>query len=107
MSGRRYSNAPTYRYATLLPRQPLANRQHRWERFVRFNLIPVGRARHVVGAVVGVAVLDRHLEALAEVDRVFDVEAVVGRLAAPVGPCPAVLARDRGCRTLRRDNRRC
>lgn len=59
-------------------RQPFFYRRQRRERLVRLQLIPVRRAGDIVGAVVGVAVLDGNADASAEVDGVLDMEAVVG-----------------------------
>ena len=62
-------------------------REPEWR--MRLELVPVGRARHVVGAPVRVAVLDRHPDRFAEVDRILDVEAVQRGLARPSSDRPA------------------
>ena len=56
--------------------QSLFDRRQRWERFVRFGLVPVGDGVIVVGAGVGVAMLDGRLEGFGEGDRRVEVEAI-------------------------------
>lgn len=66
------------------------------ERLVRQRLVPVRDRREVVGALVGVAVLDGHPDRGLKRDRVLDVEAVQGDFAGPVvpaGECDAVVGR--------------
>lgn len=48
--------------------------------------IPVGNAAHLVTQVVGMPMLDRHLDLTSEIDRVFQVEDVTRLVAAVTAP---------------------
>src|SRR5207237_8316722 len=66
--------------------QPRVDGREGRELRVRLGLVPVSGARPVVGAPVGVAVLDAHPDGLAKTHRILDVEAVHRGLSPPVGP---------------------
>src|SRR5262249_22455980 len=64
-------------------RQPQTWLRDRREGRRRKRLIPVGNAAPVVAACVGVAVFDGHLDGLLKDDRIGDMPAIAGGLAAP------------------------
>src|SRR2546423_309697 len=83
---RRINPCPTSGRRLVRAWQPRVDGREGRELRVRLGLVPVSGARPVVGAPVGVAVLDAHPDGLAKAHRILDVEAVHRGLSPPVRP---------------------